>query len=69
MLRFDDERLLSLNAVRQELMGVAHTGPSQEGSVISMNKSLTKEVLREHNLPTLPSVSVKSADLNSATGL
>lgn len=45
-----------------ELLGIPHTAPSQEGSVISMNKSLTKEVLNAHKLSTLPSVSVHSVE-------
>ena len=45
-----------------ELLGVPCTSTSQEGSVISMNKSLTKEVLRSNHLPTLPYYSFFSED-------
>ncbi|MFT5037290.1 MAG: D-alanine-D-alanine ligase [Candidatus Azotimanducaceae bacterium] len=41
-----------------EVLGFPFTSPSQEGSVIVMNKSITKEVLEAHNVPVLPSMSV-----------
>ncbi len=45
-----------------EVMDAAHTSPTQEGSVLAMNKSVTKEILRAKNLPTLDSVTVFTAD-------
>ena len=43
-----------------ELLDVPFTSAGQEGAVIAMNKSLTKEVLRERGISVLPSVTVWS---------
>jgi len=45
-----------------ELFNVPHTGATQEGAVIAMNKSLTKEVLSNAGVPVLPWVTVFSAE-------
>lgn len=45
-----------------ELYNVPHTGSTQEGSVIAMNKSLTKEVLAHGNVPVLPWMTVFSEE-------
>ncbi len=45
-----------------ELLNVPFTSASQEGAVIAMNKSLTKEVLRDHGVSVLPSMTIFSAE-------
>jgi D-alanine-D-alanine ligase len=41
-----------------ETLIIPATGPKTEGAVITMNKSLTKEVLMINQLPTVPGISV-----------
>jgi len=48
-----------------ETLNVPHTGATQEGSVLAMNKVITKEVLAAHDIPVLPWVSVLSADFEN----
>lgn len=43
-----------------ETLGVPFTSASSEGSTIAMNKSLTKEVLRDNQISVLPSITVFS---------
>ena len=45
-----------------ELYNVPYTGATQEGAVIAMNKSLTKEVLSRSGVPVLPWVTVFSSE-------
>jgi D-alanine-D-alanine ligase len=48
-----------------ELFNVPYTGATQEGAVIAMNKSLTKEVLSNADVPVLPWVTVYSAEFQA----
>lgn len=50
-----------------EVLGVPFTSPSSEGSVIAMNKALTKEVLRSNGLPVLDFMSVRSDEYQQKT--
>lgn len=45
-----------------EMYGAAYTSPTQESSVIAMNKQLTKEVLRTYDVPVLEGVRVDAED-------
>ena len=44
-----------------EVLGVPFTSASTEGSVIAMNKSLTKQVLLANGIPILPSITIFSS--------
>jgi len=46
-----------------ESLELPHTSPSAESSAITMNKSLTKEVFLQNNLPALKSVSFTDEDV------
>jgi len=48
-----------------ELFNVPYTGATQEGAVITMNKSLTKEVLIHSDVPVLPCVTVFSDEFQA----
>jgi D-alanine-D-alanine ligase len=48
-----------------EMLGTPFTSASTEGSIIAMNKSLTKQVLQANNIPTLLSISLFSATYNA----
>lgn len=41
-----------------EALDIPYTSTSQEGSVITMNKSLCKEILAAHQLPVIPGISL-----------
>ncbi len=45
-----------------ESFGIPFTSPSSEASVITMNKSLTKEVLNAHGIPNLPAISFSAEE-------
>jgi D-alanine-D-alanine ligase len=45
-----------------QLLCIPFTSAQQEGSVIAMNKSLTKEVLKANGIPVLPSVSIFASE-------
>ncbi len=47
-----------------QALGIPHTSPSHESSIIAMNKCFTKLLLHSDNLPTLTSDSIKRSDLN-----
>jgi D-alanine-D-alanine ligase len=46
-----------------DTLGISHTGPSQESAVISMNKQLTKTVIHEVGVPTVPGVALFASDI------
>ena len=46
-----------------ESLGIPYTSPTVEGSVITMNKMLTKEVLKSSGVPVLEATSVKSDEI------
>jgi len=48
-----------------ESSGIPFTSSSTEGSVIAMNKRLTKEVLREAKVPVLPDVQLFASDIRA----
>ncbi len=50
-----------------EILGVPFTSPSSEGSVIAMNKALTKQVLRANDISVLDSLIVNSAEYQFET--
>jgi D-alanine-D-alanine ligase len=48
-----------------ESVGIPHTGPSQESAVVTMNKSITRTVLKEGGVPVAPGLHVFSRDIGS----
>ena len=48
-----------------EAVGIPYTSPSQEASVITMNKQLTKVVVRDVGIDVVPGVSVLASDMHN----